>query len=103
MSIASGNFSVKCDVCNTVTTFSAGESDFQDVGGDPDRGMGPETIYEWENSFSCEGCEKEIEFVYTAVEYPVNAYDSEDLKITGGEATEKYTFDFSEGPDPDDE
>lgn len=102
MSIAEGMFSVICDKCRTTHDFPAEEADFDCTGGDQDRQMGPENIYTWEMEFNCE-CGQLIEIDYQAVEYPVGAYNFDDVTVNGASPQGGYTFSFHEEEEPYDD
>lgn len=98
MNIANGSFSIKCDDCETQMDFPAEESDFDCVGGG-ERQMGNENLYEWESGYECTGCGKNINFTYTATEYPEGMPNFDSIVINGGEAVNKYNFNYSDGPE----
>ena len=101
MSIATGNFSIKCNSCDKVHNFPASNSDFDDVISDPDNPQGTSRTWEWGFEFDCD-CGNTIEVVYTVHEYPEGVQNNPaDIEITGGTVIDQYGFDFSGGPGED--
>ena len=100
MSMVNGNFSIKCNKCGTQHDFPANEAEFEFDGGE-ERQMGAENSYSWNSSFNCD-CGNEIEFEYGIWEYPVGAYNNDNVDITNGTEVERYSYDFSEEPEPED-
>ena len=98
--MVNGNFSIKCNKCGTQHDFPANESEFDFDGGE-ERQMGAENSYSWNSSFNCD-CGNEIEFEYGIWEYPVGAYNNDSVEITIGTEIERYSYDFSEEPEPED-
>ena len=102
MSMVNGNFSIKCNNCGTQHDFPANEAEFEFDGGE-ERQMGAENSYSWNSSFTCDNdCDNEIEFEYGIWEYPVGAYNNDSVEITNGTEIERYSYDFSEEPEPED-
>ena len=99
--IVKGNFSVECKKCGNVVDFPANEADF-DLSGSDERQMGIENTYSWNSSYECE-CKNEIEFDYEVWEYPVGAFNNDEVTITGGSETSRYDYDFHDEPEDEDE
>lgn len=102
MSFISGTLSVKCKKCGTVTDFDSDEADFEPTGGGDDRGMGQENGYNWETTFNCDKCGNEIEIDYEVWEYPVGAFNNDDVRLSGATEEGRYSYDFQDEPEPDD-
>ena len=98
--MVNGIFSIKCNTCETHHDFPANESEFDFDGGE-ERQMGAENSYSWNSSFNCD-CGNEIEFEYGIWEYPVGAYNHDNVDINNGSEVERYSYDFSEEPEPED-
>lgn len=101
MSFVIGTFSVVCNNCGKQTDFEEVDADFDSTGGS-ERQMGPENGYSWEMNFNCE-CGNEIEFDYQVHEYPVGAFNHEDVRITGAEVVNTFDYDFSDEPEPEED
>jgi restriction system protein len=102
MSIANGTLSIKCDNCQKQADFPAVDSDFDCIGGD-ERQMGSENLYEWEFEYECDECGQNIDVAYTATEYPEGMPNFEEVKVNGGQVVNKYHFNYSDGPEPDED
>ena len=101
MSFITGIFTIKCTNCDLEYNFSPEEADFDAVGGS-ERSMGTENGYKWEFDFECE-CGNDIEVEYEVYEYPVGAFNNEQINVTGGTAENSYDYDFHGEPDLDEE
>jgi hypothetical protein len=103
MSIVIGNFSLICSKCGKQHNFSAEDTDF-DLCSSEERQMGPENGYLWECSFKCEGknCGNEIEIEYEVWEYPIGAFNMDEVRISGGREEQRFDYDFIGEPDSDD-
>lgn len=99
MSIVNGTFSVTCNKCGKQHNFSADDVDFNATSSS-ERQMGPENGYAWECTFVCDGCENEIE--YEVWEYPVGAFNYDQVEIKGGTEVNRFGYDFHDAPEPDD-
>ena len=101
MSIASGTFIFQCNDCHAQTTYLPEDSAFGSEVFDPDRQMGPEYRHHWNENFEC-SCGNEITLTYNVYEYPVGAFNIEQIDLEG--ATEIQTFDYDfhdkEAPNP---
>lgn len=101
MSIVNGTFSLSCSKCGKQHDFTAEDADFEDSYGG-ERQMGPENGYVWKTEFNCDNCGNEIEVEYEVWEYPVGAFNTDQLTIKGGTEVSRFDYDFSEEPDQDD-
>lgn len=101
MSIVKGTFSLNCDKCGKQHDFAEDDADFDATSGS-ERQMGPENGYSWEINFNCDKCGNEIDVEYEIWEYPVGAFNNDQLTINGGTEISRFDYDFSEEPDQDD-
>jgi hypothetical protein len=103
MSIAKGTFSLICSNCGQQHDFTADDADFELRHGS-ERQMGPENGYVWEHAFECDGknCSNEIEIEYEVYEYPVGAFNMDEVKISGGQEKHRFEYDFHGEPETDD-
>lgn len=93
MNIVNGTFSLTCDNCSKQHDFASDESDFDNTSGS-ERQMGTESGYTWEHTFNCDECENEIEIEYEVWEYPVGAFNNDQVNINGGTGISRYGYDF---------
>lgn len=93
MSFVHGTFSMTCNSCGVQIDFESDEADFEATGGDPDRQMGAEYGYTWENTFNCE-CESEIEVDYSVYEYPEGTFNHDEVRISGATEIGRFSYDF---------
>jgi len=100
MSFVNGTFSLICNECSKQHDFTANDADFDDTWGS-ERQMGPENGYTWEYTFNCDECENEIKIEYEVWEYPLNAFNNDQVKIKGGTEVNRYKYDFHDAPEPD--
>ena len=100
MSIVKGTFSLTCSKCNKQHDFTSDEADFDATSGS-ERQMGPETGYTWECTFNCDKCDNEIEIEYEVWEYPMGAFNHEQINIKGGTSINSFDYDFHGEPDID--
>jgi hypothetical protein len=101
MSFVNGTFSLICNKCSKQHNFRANDADFDETSGS-ERQMGPENGYTWEYIFNCDQCENEIEIEYEVWEYPVGAFNNDQVEIKGGTEVNRYGYDFQDAPEPDD-
>lgn len=101
MSFVNGTFTIVCNKCKEQIDFDSEESDFEATGGS-ERQMGPENGYSWEMTFNCDNCDNDIEFDYQVYEYPQGVFNFEDIRISGAGIRDKFLYDFSDEPEPDD-
>lgn len=101
MSIALGACTIECSNCEQQHTFSHQDCDFECTGGE-ERQMGPENIYEWEFDYKCEECGNTINGNYSVAEYPEGVVNHQNIEIDGGNVIGRFSFDFSDRPEPDD-
>lgn len=100
MSIVKGFMTITCEHCDHVNEISAEEADFENSYGG-ERQMGPENGYLWEHDFNCENCENEIKVKYEVWEYPVGAFNNDNIEIEGGEYDQTFDYDFIGEPEED--
>jgi hypothetical protein len=69
--------------------------------------MGPENSYSWETELECDGkdgnedCGNEISVKYEVYEYPVGAFNMDEVVVTGGKELSRFGYDFHDAPDQD--
>lgn len=75
----------ECDNCHHKFTVDANdfEFDWEATGGDPDRGMGPETEYECTELFECPECGQECSATFHVWEYPIGCYNYDEIESDG--------------------
>ena len=77
---------IRCDECRELFALDAGELNFEWEGGIvDDRGMGYESEYESEESCECPNCMNQIDLTLQVWEYPMGAFNNQNLEIDGGE------------------
>ena len=77
---------IRCDVCGELFALDAGELIFEWNGGVvDDRGMGYESEYESEESCECPHCKNQIDLTLQVWEYPMGAFNNQNIEIDGGE------------------
>jgi hypothetical protein len=87
-----GNFELKCS-CGKNHLFTAEEANFECVESH-ERAMGQENHHAWGDTFQCDCCNKEIEIEYGVWEYPVGAFNYENIKIENGDPISKFEYCF---------
>lgn len=100
MSIVKGTFSLTCSVCGKRHDFDEDDADFDATSGG-ERQMGPETGYNWEYSFNCDKCNNEIEIKYEVWEYPIGAFNNDQINLRGAAEINRFDYDFHDEPDLD--
>lgn len=76
---------VRCGTCGELFPFDAGDMNFEWEGGVvDDRGMGYEMEYESQESCFCPNCKKQIDLTLQVWEYPMGAFNYQNIKIEGG-------------------
>jgi hypothetical protein len=88
MIIPTGALTVQCDQCGHQHTIPAEEADFEAVSHD-ERQMGEEIEYNWQPEIECD-CGNVINVGYDAYEYPVGAFNAQDIQITGGTVVQEF-------------
>jgi len=76
-----GEAELQCTKCNQ--KFKITHLDFEDfetLSVDPDRSMGSEVTYGAEFNISCPKCEQEIYGTFIYIEYPIGAFNFEELQ-----------------------
>jgi hypothetical protein len=101
MGIVTGTFSLNCDKCGNQHDFTASEADFEANSGS-ERKMGPESVYAWEHTINCDECENVIDIEYRVWEYPVGAFNDDDVTINGKKHNNRFGYDFHNAPEPED-
>lgn len=103
--IVNGTLSVECEECGKVHNIGANETDFEITSRDS-RSQGQERGYTWETEFNCDGnnntCGNHIEIECEAWEYPSGIYNDDNVTVQGATEVDRFTYDFSEQPEPDD-
>jgi hypothetical protein len=58
--------------------------------------MGSQICHSWEHTFNCDNdqCDNEIEIKYEVWEYPPSSFETDDVKISGGEEESRFNYDF---------
>lgn len=102
MSIARGQFSLKCSNCGKQHNFLPEDADFDATSGS-ERQMGHEHGYSWKYTFNCDNCGNEIEIDYEVWEYPEGVFNNDQVNITGGTEVRRFNYDFHGDPEPDNE
>jgi hypothetical protein len=87
-----GDFELQCNHCGKKHSFSAKDADFDCIESN-ERQMGQENYYEWTTSFPCD-CGKEIEIEYGVWEYPLGAFNYDEVNITVGKLVQKLDYEF---------
>lgn len=78
----SGKINYECSECGHSDAVNIEDFDVECIGGD-ERGMGAESIYELIMDVECNDCNSEINFKFTASEYPVEVLNYVDGDVTG--------------------
>jgi hypothetical protein len=77
---------IRCDKCGELFSFDAGDMEFDWQGGVvDDRGMGYEMEYDSQESCECPNCQNQIDLTLHVWEYPMGAFNYQDIDIEGGE------------------
>lgn len=78
---------VRCGTCGELFDIDAGNLCFDWEGGvvDDNRGMGPESEYESQESCICSNCGKQIDLTLQVWEYPMGCFNTQNIEIDGGE------------------
>lgn len=77
---------IRCDKCGELFSFDAGEMNFEWEGGIvDDRGMGYEMEYESHETCECPNCQSQIDLILQVWEYPMGAFNYQNIDIEGGE------------------
>ena len=81
---------VRCGVCGELFDVDAENLSFEWEGEvvDDDRGMGPESEYESQESCICPNCGKQIDLTLQVWEYPMGCFNTQNIEIDGGEIEE---------------
>lgn len=87
---------IRCNNCGELFELGVDQLCFEWEGGveDPDRGMGAEYKYESQEYCNCPYCDKQIDITLQVWEYPVGAFNMQNIEIEGGDIEE--TIDLSE-------
>ena len=77
---------IRCDKCGELFCFDAGDMEFDWRGGVVDeRGMGYEMEYDSQETCECPNCQNQIDLTLHVWEYPMGAFNYQDIDIEGGE------------------
>ena len=99
MEVISGIFSVKCNKCGKQHNFIE-ENVYFELVSTEEKEMGVENEHLWEESFTCDVCNNEIEIEYHVWEYPVGAFNHDDIIKSGTEIVNNtFVFDFNDDED----
>lgn len=102
--IVNGKLSVECTECGKIHDIYADGKDFE-ITERIDKPMGQQRGHTWEHDFECDGnnqpCGNPIEIECVAWEYPSNTYEDDNLTLEGANEVERFTYDFSDQPEPD--
>ncbi len=80
---------IRCDKCGELFVVDADDLEFEWEGGVvADRGMGDESQYDAENYVVCPHCGNDIELKFQVWEYPMGAFNYQNIEIEGGEVEE---------------
>ncbi len=99
MGLAAGTFIIKCKQCGKGYTFNENDAEFDQISGS-ERQMGPESCYAWQHAFTCD-CGQEIEIDYQVWEYPMGAFNMDNVDLVGAEEVSRYDYNFHGDPEPD--
>lgn len=97
---------MECSKCGKQHDFSPSDTDFESNGGS-ERSMGPENSYLWETEIECDGnlegeeCGNDISVKYEVWEYPVGAFNMDEVAIEGGRELSRFGYNFHDEPEPD--
>ena len=84
-----GSLLIRCDDCGELFTLDTDELEFEWEGGVvADRGMGYESQYDSEHNIECPHCGNDIELKFQVWEYPMGAFNYQNIEIEGGEVEE---------------
>ena len=86
--ICSGSLKIKCSKCGHIITIPCDELEFENVAAE-ERQMGTETTHSATGEITCPKCGNEISYEYDVWEYPVGAFNSDDVKIQKGTLVQK--------------
>lgn len=93
-----GSVKFECERCSNLLSYSGAGIELEAFAGG-ERGMGPETGYKGDCTYSCPICENEIYVVHEVWEYPVGAFNSSNTEVRGGtliQGFEDLDFAFEE-------
>ena len=95
MLICNGTLEIACANCGHVRNIDGSELIFEVVETD-EREMGPETTWEAQYDYHCEGieCGEEINVSYTAWEYPSGTKSHEEALVDNGKVISKPNISF---------
>ena len=81
---------IRCGECGELFDVDADDLCFDWEGGvvDDERGMGPESEYESQESCICPNCGKQIDITLQVWEYPMGCFNTQIIEIDGGEIEE---------------
>lgn len=81
---------IRCSRCGKVTGIHKEDFDFETYVYDRgDNRMGEEIEFRHEGYIECDQCDNEISFRISGYEYPIGAFNYEDIEITGGRFEEE--------------
>lgn len=86
---------IKCENCKNVFEINTGELNFEwECHGGFERSMGEESEYESCEVYNCPKCYRQIDLKLKVWEYPMGAFNMQDIEIDGGEL--EKTVDLSQ-------
>ena len=84
---------IRCNTCGELFELNAGDLCFDWEGGVvDDRGMGPEAEYESQEYCSCPNCGNQLDLTLQVWEYPMGAFNTQNIEINGGEIEESINL-----------
>ena len=97
---AIGTFSFKCNKCGKQHDFTD-EDIYFEITSTEEKPQGSQREYIWEDIFTCDVCENEIEIEYHVWEYPVGAFNDDNIKLIGATKLKCFTYEFNDDDDDD--
>jgi hypothetical protein len=74
---------LKCSKCTKIHEFEDDKLDYELVGSDPDRQMGPENVYSGTLELECDKCSNPMTAEFTFWEYPTMALNNSEHEEEG--------------------
>ncbi len=74
---------LKCNNCGKIYQFEDAELDYECVGSDPDRQMGPEHEYSGKIELSCDRCRNQLIVEFNFWEYPSLVLNYAEYNVEG--------------------
>jgi len=86
--ICNSYLKIKCDKCGHIISIPCNELEFENVAAE-EREMGPEITHSATGEVKCPNCGNDISYEYNVWEYPVGAFNTDEVNIEGGKLIEK--------------